>query len=136
MTFRYRGTAEDSVPALHDVNLRIPRGSRVALVGPVGSGKSTLVNLLTRLYPAPEGTIFIGGRDLTTIPVGQLRRSIGYVPQEAFLFSRSVRDNVLEICRRCRRVSKPSSASAASPSPAGSASVRRWLAPWFPDRAS
>ena len=80
--------------ALHDVSLTIPRGSRVALVGPVGSGKSTLVNLLARVYPAPPGSIFIGGTDITTIPISRLRRSIGYVPQEAFLFSRSLRENV------------------------------------------
>jgi ATP-binding cassette subfamily B protein len=76
------------------VHLTIPRGSRVALVGPVGAGKTTLVSLLARVYPAPPGTIFIGGRDITEIPVARLRRGLGYVPQEAFLFSRSVRDNV------------------------------------------
>jgi len=83
------------LPALHQVDLTIPRGSRVALVGPVGSGKSTLANLLARVYPAPAGTIRIGGTDITEIPISRLRRSIGYVPQEAFLFSRSLRDNVL-----------------------------------------
>jgi len=86
---------EGRVPALHDVHLTIPRGGRIALVGPVGSGKSTLANLLARVYPVPDGTIFIGEEDITTIPVSRLRLSIGYVPQEAFLFSRSVRDNIL-----------------------------------------
>jgi ATP-binding cassette subfamily B protein len=89
------GAGEGRVPALHDVHLTIPRGGRVALVGPVGSGKSTLANLLARVYPVPEGTIFIGDEDITTLPVSRLRRSIGYVPQEAFLFSRSVRDNIV-----------------------------------------
>jgi len=100
LTFVYeRGPDEgegegEPLPALHDVNLTIPRGSRVALVGPVGSGKSTLVSLLARVYPAPPGTIRIGGTDITSIPTSRLRRGIGYVPQEAFLFSRSLRENV------------------------------------------
>jgi ATP-binding cassette subfamily B protein len=91
------GTGGDAtrVPALHDVNLSIARGSRVALVGPVGSGKSTLVNLLARVYPVPRGSIAIGGTDINDIAVSRLRRSIGYVPQEAFLFSRSVRENIM-----------------------------------------
>ena len=80
--------------SLRGVNLRIPEGARVALVGPVGSGKSTLVNLLARVYAAPRGTVFIGGTDIADIPVARIRRSIGYVPQEAFLFSRSIRDNI------------------------------------------
>jgi ATP-binding cassette subfamily B protein len=100
LTFVYEGRAAEvdatgaRVPALSEIDLVIPAGSRVALVGPVGSGKSTLANLLARVYAAPAGTIFIDGRDVTTIPVGELRRSIGYVPQEAFLFSRSLRENV------------------------------------------
>ncbi len=81
--------------SLREVTLSIPRGSRVALVGPVGSGKSTLVSLLVRVYPAPRGTIFIGGTDILDLPVGRLRRSIGYVPQEAFLFSKTLRDNIV-----------------------------------------
>jgi ATP-binding cassette subfamily B protein len=67
----------------------------VAFVGPVGSGKSTLAALLTRVYPVPRGKIFIGGNDVNDIPVSRLRRSIGYVPQESFLFSRSLRDNIV-----------------------------------------
>jgi len=100
LTFEYEPagrSAEESggpLPALHDLHLTIPRGSRVALVGPVGSGKSTLAGLLARVYPVPPGTIFIGGTDINEIPVSRLRRSIGYVPQEAFLFSRSLRENV------------------------------------------
>jgi len=91
LTFRFDGAAE---PALKEVDLDLERGSRVAIVGEVGSGKSTLVNLLARVYPCPPGTIRIAGEDLSTIPAGRVRRSIGYVPQEAFLFSRSLRDNV------------------------------------------
>jgi ATP-binding cassette subfamily B protein len=98
LTFVYGGNGPESsirVPALHNVSLTIPKGSRVALGGPIGSGKSTLANLLARVYPIEPGAIFIGGEDITGIPVSALRRSIGYVPQEAFLFSRSVRDNIL-----------------------------------------
>jgi ATP-binding cassette subfamily B protein len=81
-------------PVLHDVSLTIPEGSRVALVGPVGSGKSTLANLLARAYPVPRGTIFVGGTDVNDLPVSRLRRSLGYVPQEAFLFSKPLRENI------------------------------------------
>jgi ATP-binding cassette subfamily B protein len=81
-------------PQLDDVSLTIAQGTRVALVGGVGSGKSTLVNLLARHYPAPPGTIFIGGRDINELPTSAVRQALGYVPQEAFLFSRSLRDNI------------------------------------------
>jgi len=98
LTFVYPAAGRDARgaarSALHDLWLTIPRGSRVALVGPVGSGKSTLANLLARFYPVPTGTVFIGGVDVNEIPLARLRRSIGYVPQEAFLFSRSLRENV------------------------------------------
>ena len=99
LTFDYarvpdEGAREARRAALHDIHLTIPRGSRLALVGPVGSGKSTLVNLLARFYPVPDGSIFIGGTDINRIPLSALRRSMGYVPQEAFLFSRSLRDNI------------------------------------------
>jgi ATP-binding cassette subfamily B protein len=67
----------------------------VAVVGPTGSGKSTLGLLLCRLFEPPPGTIFIAGADVRDLPLQVLRRSVGYVPQEAFLFSRSLRDNVL-----------------------------------------
>jgi ATP-binding cassette, subfamily B, multidrug efflux pump len=96
LTFTYpsvRGAA-GSAPSLHELSLTIRRGSRVALVGGVGSGKSTLMNLLARFYPAPPGTVFFGGRDVNDLPTSHVRRSLGYVPQEAFLFSRSLRDNL------------------------------------------
>lgn len=100
LTFAYEsqnGTA-DGAPAartvLKDVNLAIPHGSRIALVGPVGSGKSTLASLLARLYSVPPGSIFIDGQEINEIPLARLRRSIGFVPQEAFLFSRSLRENI------------------------------------------
>jgi len=97
LTFAYPTDRETRVapPAvLHDIELSIPQGSSIALVGPVGSGKSTLANLLARFYPLPPRTVFIGGTDINEIPLCLLRRGIGYVPQEAFLFSRSLRDNI------------------------------------------
>jgi ATP-binding cassette subfamily B multidrug efflux pump len=98
LTFTYPGSHRETQTApraaLHDVDLTIRRGSRVALVGPVGSGKSTLANLLARFYPVPAGTVFIGGVDINDVPLRRLRRGIGYVPQEAFLFSRSLRENI------------------------------------------
>jgi ATP-binding cassette subfamily B protein len=93
LTFSYG--EDDRIPALHDINLTVPRGSRIALVGPVGSGKSTLAALIARLYPVPPGTVRIDGADITELPTGSLRRSIGFVPQEAFLFSRSLKENIL-----------------------------------------
>jgi ATP-binding cassette subfamily B protein len=81
-------------PVLSDVQITIRRGEKVAVVGPVGSGKSTLANLLVGFYPVADGTIRMSGVDINELPLEQLRGSIGYVPQEAFLFSRSLRDNV------------------------------------------
>ena len=90
LTFAY----DDRGPALRDVSFVVPAGSVVAVVGPTGSGKSTLGTLLCRLYEPPRGTVWVGGRDVLDLPLGPLRRSIGYVPQESFLFSRPLRDNV------------------------------------------
>ena len=89
LTFAYPGRAE----ALRDVSFTVPAGALVAVVGPTGSGKSTLGVLLARLYDPPPGAVVIGGRDVLDLPLGALRRALGYVPQEAFLFSRSLRDN-------------------------------------------
>ena len=91
LTFRYHPRGE---PVLRDIHLEIPRSALVGIVGPTGSGKSTLVKLLLRLYPVPDGTIFIDGVDINRIPLALLRRDIAYVSQEAFLFSESVRDNI------------------------------------------
>ncbi len=92
LTFHY--TAERP-PALEDVGLRVPAGTSLAVVGPTGAGKSTLLRLLARLWDPPPGTVFVDGREIHTIRLADLRRAIGYVPQEPFLFSRSLRENVL-----------------------------------------
>jgi ATP-binding cassette subfamily B protein len=76
------------------VSLRIPAGSSVAIVGPTGSGKTTLAMLLPRLWDPPPGTVFIDGQEIHAIPLRDLRASIGLVPQEAFLFSRTLRENI------------------------------------------
>jgi ATP-binding cassette subfamily B protein len=81
-------------PALSDVTLSLAPGELVAVVGPTGSGKSTLGALLARLWEPPPRTVFVAGHDVTTVPLAALRATIGWVPQEAFLFSRSILDNV------------------------------------------
>jgi ATP-binding cassette, subfamily B, multidrug efflux pump len=90
LTFTYDARG----PVLHEVSFVVPAGAVVAIVGPTGSGKSTLGALLCRLYESPRGTVFIGGHDVLDLPAGRLRRSVGYVPQESFLFSRPLRENV------------------------------------------
>ncbi len=84
----------DDLPALEHVSFRVPAGSSLAVVGATGSGKSSLVNLITRVYDPQEGTIYIDGREISTIPLDELRQAIGYVPQDNFLFSVPIRDNV------------------------------------------
>ncbi len=79
---------------LQNISLTIPAGSRLGIAGPIGSGKSTLVKLLARLYPVPDGTIAIDGKEINHIPLEQLRGAIGFVPQESFLFSRSLAANI------------------------------------------
>jgi ATP-binding cassette subfamily B multidrug efflux pump len=87
--FGYNGT-----PVLNHVSARIPAGQTVALVGVTGSGKSTLISLLARLHDPPPGTVFIDGVDVRDLPLSTLRAGIGFVPQEPFLFSDSLADNV------------------------------------------
>ena len=79
---------------LHGVNLKIPAGSSLAIVGPTGSGKSTLVSLIPRIADAAHGSILIDGHPIREYSLETLRRQIGFVPQETFLFSASVRDNI------------------------------------------
>jgi ATP-binding cassette subfamily B protein len=92
--FRSLTFAYDGVPVLRDIDLRVPAGTTVAVVGPTGSGKSTLVSLLPRLFDAPPGTLFVDGHDVRRIPLATLRGAVGFVPQESFLFSATVRENV------------------------------------------
>lgn len=91
LTFGYHATGE---PVLKEINLAIPAGQTVAFVGRTGSGKSTLVNLMPRILEAPAGSVFVDGIPLGDYPLAQLRESIGYVPQETFLFSDSLADNI------------------------------------------
>ncbi len=79
---------------LEDITLEIPAGATVAIVGRTGSGKSTLVDALCRMIEVPKGTLLVDGIDVGELPLRTLRRAIGYAPQEAFLFSESIRDNV------------------------------------------
>ena len=81
-------------PVLDHVSARIEAGQTVALVGVTGSGKSTLISLLPRLYDPPRGTVFIDGVDVRDIPLAVLRGAIGFVSQEPFLFSDTIADNV------------------------------------------
>ena len=79
---------------LREINLRIPSGSSLAIVGHTGSGKTTLINLIARQLELEPGRIFIDGSDITTIPLAEIRRKIGIVPQESFLFSTTLRKNI------------------------------------------
>jgi ATP-binding cassette subfamily B protein len=89
LNFAYNG-----VSVLKDINLRIPAGSSLAIVGPTGSGKTTLVNLIPRIYEAAPGSVLIDGRSVRDFPLDFLRRNIGFVPQETFLFSDTIRENI------------------------------------------
>jgi len=91
LTFTYPGA---ETPVLRDVSLQIPAGSTAALIGATGSGKSTLLNLLPRLHEPPPGTVLIDGVDVREMPLERLRGAIGFVPQEAFLFSDSLAENI------------------------------------------
>ena len=91
LTFRYHTTDE---PVLRDINLTIPAGRTVAFVGRTGSGKSTLVNLISRIIEAPEDTVLVDGISVRDYSLQQLRSSIGYIPQETFLFSDTLAENI------------------------------------------
>jgi ATP-binding cassette subfamily B multidrug efflux pump len=89
LNFAYNGTS-----VLKDINLRIAAGSSLAIVGPTGSGKTTLVNLIPRIYDTAPGAVLIDGRPIRGFPLDWLRRQIGFVPQETFLFSDTIRENI------------------------------------------
>ncbi|HMM80453.1 MAG TPA: ABC transporter ATP-binding protein [Pyrinomonadaceae bacterium] len=89
LTFAYNGK-----PVLSDIDITIPKGETYAFVGKTGSGKSTLVSLVPRLLDAPEGTVLIDGRSVRDYPLKQLREAIGFVPQETFLFSDTLAENI------------------------------------------
>lgn len=91
LTFNY---GEQPEPVLSRINLRIPAGQTVAFVGTVGCGKSTLLHLVARMLEATDGQILIDGQRINQLSLSRLRRSIGFVPQETFLFSESVADNI------------------------------------------
>jgi ATP-binding cassette, subfamily B, multidrug efflux pump len=92
--FRNLTFAYGTTPVLKQVSARIPAGTTTALVGVTGSGKSTLINLLARLHDPPHGTVFVDGVDVRDLPIAVLRGAIGFVPQEPFLFSDTLADNV------------------------------------------
>jgi ATP-binding cassette subfamily B protein len=92
--FRDLSFSYSDTPVLRGISLHVPAGSSLAIVGPTGSGKSTLVNLISRLYEAPQGTLCIDGREVRDYPLAVLRRNIGMVPQETFLFSSTIRENL------------------------------------------
>lgn len=91
LTFQY---TPESPPALDGINLHIRPGQTLGILGRTGSGKSTLASLLARIFNPPRGTVFIDGIDVLDLPLDLLRRSIAAVPQEAFLFSRTVGENI------------------------------------------
>ena len=98
--FRNLTFAYDEQPVLFDISLTIAPGQRVALVGPTGSGKSTLISLLPRLFDPPPGTVFLDGVDVREMPLARLRGAIGMVTQEPFLFSDTIAGNIAFARRR------------------------------------
>jgi ATP-binding cassette subfamily B protein len=91
LSFRYPGTGQD---VLRDISFSVTPGKTVGIIGEMGSGKTTLTDLLLRLYDPPEGSIFIDGRDILSYPLERLRRGMAYVPQDGFLFSTTILDNI------------------------------------------
>jgi ATP-binding cassette subfamily B multidrug efflux pump len=89
LTFAYNGEA-----TLHSINLAVAAGKTLAIVGPTGSGKSTLVSLIPRIHEVPPASVFVDGVDLRRFPLAKLRHAIGFVPQETFLFSATIRENI------------------------------------------
>lgn len=109
VSFSYAGSAR---PALQEADFSVRQGEVVGIIGPTGSGKSTLVNLAPRFYDATSGQVLVGGRDVTQIPTARLRERIAVVPQKALLFTGTIQDNLrwgskdasLEEIRRAARI--------------------------------
>lgn len=91
LTFNYPGNLDR---ILDDISIEIKEGETLGIIGTIGSGKTTLINLLLRLYPVPDGKIFINGQDINSVELVSLRNSISYITQDNFLFSSSIKDNV------------------------------------------
>ncbi|MFW5435975.1 ABC transporter ATP-binding protein [Paenibacillus apiarius] len=91
LSFAYPDTDTTS---LKNLNIQVPAGKTLGIVGKTGSGKTTLVKLLLRVYDPPQGTIFIGGQDICGLTLESLRTQVAYVPQDGFLFSTTIRDNI------------------------------------------
>jgi ATP-binding cassette, subfamily B, multidrug efflux pump len=94
LSFSYSGSDPGRSEVLHSLSLKVPAGTSLAIVGPTGSGKSTLVNLIPRLYDAAPGSVLIDDRPIRDYPLEVLRANIGFVPQETFLFSQTIRGNI------------------------------------------
>src|SRR5471030_1279149 len=92
--FRHLNFAFEGTQILKDVSLTVPAGTSLAIVGPTGSGKTTLVSLIPRIYNAEPGSVWIDGKPVRDFALESLRRQIGFVPQETFLFSETVRENI------------------------------------------
>ena len=92
--FRNLNFGYEGKQVLHDINLRIPAGSSLAIVGPTGSGKTTLVSLIPRIYDADPGMVLVDDRGIRDFSLQSLRKHIGFVPQETFLFSDRIRENI------------------------------------------
>jgi len=115
----------DDLPVLRELNIRIPEGNRVALVGSSGAGKSTIVQLLMRFYTLNHGSISIGGKDIRDINISHLRQNIGIVPQEVMLFGGSIAENI--------RYGKPDATDAEITDAAEQANAMEFINS-FPDR--
>lgn len=92
LSFNYEGVSR---PALKDISFKIEKGQTLGITGGTGSGKSTLAALLLKLYNPPKGSLFMGGEDVTELPAYSIREKTGFVPQDGFLFSAPIRDNIL-----------------------------------------
>jgi ATP-binding cassette subfamily B protein len=145
VTFRYAG-AEEAV--LRGVDLVARPGQTTAVIGSTGAGKTTLLNLIPRLFDVDEGAVRIDGVDVRDMDRALIARTVGLVPQRAYLFSGTIASNLRygnpdarpprppTSCAPCPTASTPSSAKAAPPSPAASASAWRSPGPWWRDRRS